>query len=124
MGLDLKLLVVDGMIGGRPAFSHTLLTIEERDHDFFDALREAQREPFPPLAEFNSFEGCNDEDEHAVYGNTLKDAYGEKLSFVTAAQFVECADRFPEFAEGEFNRAAVAYVRALKPKTLIGLYWC
>lgn len=124
MGLDLKLLVVDGMIGGRPAFSHTMLTLQEQNHNFFDALREVQREPFPPLAEFNSHEGRDDEDEHTVYGNTVEDAYGDTLSFVTAAQFVECADRSPEFAEWEFNRAAVAYVRALEPETLIGLYWC
>ena len=68
---------------------------------------------------FNSYFGEGDNGgKH--YGNTAKNGYGRPLECVTAGQL--CA-LFVGGAENHYNRPAWAYLRELKPETLVALYW-
>ena len=68
---------------------------------------------------FNSYFGEGDGGSKH-YGNTSKNGCGRPLECVTAGQL--CA-LYGEDDENYYNRPAWAYLRELKPETLVALYW-
>jgi hypothetical protein len=120
MGVDLKLLIVDG--GPFPpdkptfAFAHTMIEFG-RWYDVFARL-DKKAFPMPDGLDFTSYVSQRDDGEQG-YGRVTGTPYGNPLTFITAADFLDCCSG----ANSGRGKAAMAYVRELPPETWIGLYY-
>lgn len=120
MGVDLKLLVVEGD-QGTWGFAHTMLELD-RDyplHKLIQALKPYER----PTFRFSSFVSRVPDgsvrDEYC-YGEVKETPYGERLTFVDSLDLATVLDSDPE--TGPRNKAAAAYLRLI-PRTTVALYW-
>lgn len=113
MGLDLKLLVLDG-----DDFSHTVMPLD-RQYTLFDCWRCLKGTPVP--SNFTCYMGRTPDGERA-YGGCTVDPYGESLTMVSAGDLVRAGQAL-EFYSAK-NTATIAYLNALQPETLVALYWC
>jgi hypothetical protein len=121
MGVDLKLLIVDGRVGPNDGYSHTMLEFG-RWYDVFDGLHKIERTI--PGFELSGYVAKGENGDPA-YGTVTKTPYGEALKYVSAAEFLACVQSFVDETgySDQWSRACCAFVRELKPDTLIGLYW-
>lgn len=121
MGVDLKLLVVDGDMGNS-AFAHTMLEFG-RNYDAHDKIRE-QSHPIP-WKDFSSYVSRVPDGSmkgETCYGDVNEDCYGEKLKYVRADDFLKAVKSFlPNLSHRQM--AAYVYLEAMPPETKIVLYW-
>lgn len=105
MGVDLMLLPYDSSF-----FSHTILQVE-RDYALHDKIK---RLPAMEVDDdFTSYASRDDEYEDTHYGNTTKDAYGDRVLFVLAKDLKTVGIPDP----------TGAYIKALDDKCKIALFW-
>lgn len=120
MSIDLKLLIVDGRIG-TGGYSHTIIELGQWS-EWLDRKLSKKARTIPGFT-LNSYVARIPDgswkDENG-YGEVKQTPYGEDLTYVSAKEFVDAVGK--EKWEG-LGAAALAYVRALPPDTLIGLYY-
>ena len=116
MGLDLRLLPIDG---DSVPYSHQLLSLE-RAYDLFDKIKELPQMPTPP--NLSSFNGYHPERHETVYGKTTQTPYGDELTYCLVRDLIKlrpdnhCA----------LNCAAWAWLKVMadyEPLMKIALYW-
>lgn len=120
MGLDLKLLPVEGD-WEKEGYSQTVLTLEQCP-DLFCSLSDFSRQfEHPVPAMFNTYlSGLNVRDEH--YGNTQKTGTGDPLRMGPVRELLRFSDH-PGVYEEPQNRAVWAYLRELPEESMVALYW-
>lgn len=118
MGLDLKLLPIDGRdMTGRYSTKNILCC--ERDSDMFEAIREAAIEKpvsDPVLCYFSR----NDDDGESCYGEITETPYGGPLTKCTAKQLV--TELMHSKLDGD-NTWVFAALQAMDSRQEIILYW-
>lgn len=119
MGIDLKLLVVDGMIHGETIFSHTIIEVGGGQSEKLEPVEKAHG--LDVSRRFSSYlsrvpdGSCKDE---CCYGTVIDTPYGLPLKHVSAVELKGMlGDDTPR------RRAAQAYIDALPPETRVALYW-
>lgn len=114
MGIDLKLLIVDGRISENEFFSHTVFTVN-RDSQLFD---EIDSKTFNlPLVKLNSYFSKNG------YGHIEKDFYGVTIKFIKAIDLYNIFIMY-HFKFAPIDKGITHYLFNIPTDTLIGLYWC
>lgn len=116
MGVDLTLIPVQSETVGQ-LYAPTLLEFG-RYYDLFEQI-----EAMPSTestSTLRSFRG-RDESGETCYGDTKQTPYGDPIKFVRAGDLARLT--FDPSTVMQETSAAMAYVRALKPDTLVGLYW-
>lgn len=124
MGISLKILIVDGQLSGQRGYSHSMFAFGQC-RDLFEKLdAKARTIPGFRLSSYvaripdGSWEGENG------YGDVAETPYGEPLTFVSAAEFLEAIQPADiEDNGGWLARAARAYIACLPPDTWVGLYY-
>lgn len=124
MGLDLKLLIVDGELTHRP-YSHTMLTLDRTGIAQLvrgiDEKHGAEFENGGLYCFLATPKGDKDgAGEH--YGVATETPYGDPICWVHAKRLKSLARR-KEVTTSRFNKAAWAYVCELPDDTRIGLYF-
>lgn len=125
MGLDLKLLVVDGVSNGLPVYAHTMIEMQ-RDSDLFAHIDNAGLRSItlqPESQPFNSFVSHLDNGEQG-YGKVTDTAYWEPVAFVRSndlAETMACFAKRHNFPS-PWNDAAADFLAAIQP-TWVGLWW-
>lgn len=122
MGVDLRLLVVDGNLG-HWGFAHTVLNLD-RDYDLHEAIN-AMNPQLRPAWKLSTWAGQIIPDGkykgERTYGDVESDPYGDPLKYLTSQQVAEAFDRTNNLSP--MNKAYAACVKAMPKDTLIGLYW-
>lgn len=121
MGVDLLLLVVDGNCG-LSGHSHTALPFG-RDYVAFDKIEAhclPQARPEFNLSSYVSTVPDGRMKGERCYGDVSKTPYGKPLTYTYAKKLVEA---LVGVKLGLWQIAAVAYLNALPPNTLVALYW-
>jgi hypothetical protein len=115
MGVDLKMLVVDGHYPGVISFAHTMMETGQ-NYDFHNKVKKLPSEPVPD--DFTSYVARDAEGE-SCYGQVRDDCYGERVRMVRAGDVVKL-----RYKQGYTRlKAAIAYLRELPPDTWVALYW-
>lgn len=123
MGKELTLLIVDGYTGPREGHAHTILDLKPGHYDVLDKLdKKARTIPGFKLATYMATIPNGPFEGEQYYGEVSKTPYGEPITYVSAEEFVECFGQ-KDLTLFRFALAALAYVRALKSDTLIGLWY-
>lgn len=120
MGVDLKMLVLDGYIAAEGerkefGFAHTVLEIGG-DYDYHNLVLRCPSRDVPE--NFSSYVATREDGEQG-YGQVRKDCYGHVVKMVRAGDLAKIKHR-PDY---DRLRAAIAYVKALSPDTWVALYW-
>lgn len=121
MGVDLKLLVVDGNCGSW-GYAHTMMEFG-RNYEAFDKIKEhcqPQARPEFKLSSYASRVPDGKMEGEACYGDVTETPYGEPITYVYANKIVEALKDTKLY---QWQIAAVAYLNTLPPETLVGLYW-
>ena len=120
MGVDLKLLVVDGRIG-KGGFSHSTFEFG-RHYAMFSRLNaKARTIPGFNLSGFLGRIPDGTMEGEYCYGDIKETPYGKPLTYVSAKEFCDIADQFK--IGWDMGKAAVAYLKCLKPDELVALYY-
>lgn len=122
MGVDLKLLIVDG---DSVPYSHTMLELD-RAREFWPHVEKLKTSRFDkPLSSYCSRVPDGEMQGESCYGKTETTPYGDELFWVYAKDLTGIPEEHlaPFLKMSQFNRAAWAYLAALPPKTRVGLYW-
>ena len=120
MGLDLRLLIVDGKANDW-GFSYSMLECN-RDYSLFNAIGEQVSEEIPLTFKLQSYVARRD-DGKSWYGLLEStDAYGHRRRWLRADAL---AKAFADSAQdlSSFNRAIGAFVKNLSPDRFIVLDW-
>lgn len=121
MGIDLKLLIVDGYMSDEFSFSHTIMEFG-RIYDVFELLDKKAFFRDIKLATYLATISNGPMTGEYCYGVITETPYGNKLTYIYAKDLIEVM----KYYEGHFNfntRACIAYVRELPSYNLIGLYY-
>lgn len=114
MGVDLTLMP---LIGKDYWAAHTQIDLG-RDRDLLDKLMKLPTKEIPqPISCYKAHDGQN-----TIYGDVDKSPYGERLTYVLAADLKKYAD-CKEVQDGWENRAAWAYLAHMPDDWPIVLYW-
>jgi len=121
MGVDLKLLIVDGKIDGVPYFSHSMLEVSRR-RELWGPIGEIEKKVGRDVpVNFYTFVGRQENGEHG-YGQTNCTPYGDPLKYVTVADLLPI-ESLEGVQDSPTNVAIWAWMKAMPPETMIALYW-
>ena len=118
MGVDLKLLIVEG--SGDNTYAHTMMEFGQY-YNLFDRLNEhAVAGIYGSLSTYLAEIPDGEWEGESGYGDVTVTPYGQPLTYLSAAEFVWLASGFELQTRG---RAAVAYLKELPADTWICLYY-
>lgn len=122
MGLDLRLLPIDGD-AAPVVYSHMLLSCFRR-RDLFEAIRKVQDEHGVVVPDnFYTFTGDTEDNEgEPGYGTTQFDPYGEEVHYILA-KYLKPFQTHEGATDNPINRAVWAFICALPDDFKIALYW-
>ena len=122
MGLDLRLLVIDGELPDRP-YSHTCLSLDRTGiTEPVQEIEEKRGETLPGLyCNWATIPDGKWEGEHS-YGEATETPYGEPLHWVFVRHLKPLKDH-ESVTGSRLNKAAWAYLCALPDLTRVVLYW-
>ena len=123
MGIDLRLLIVDGQMAAC-GFCHSMVSLK-RDSRLFNAIILQPSEAVPLNYKLSAFCGAFVPDgsskDETCYGEVGNDMYGDRLHWIRAEHLAKAFDTID--AMDWKNEAARGYIEALPPAVLIVLYW-
>lgn len=121
MGVDLRLLPIDGDHGTVVNFSHNVLSLERR-RELWEPIAEIEKAHGRDVPEnFDSFIGRRADGETG-YGRTIESPYGTPVRYVRAADLLPLAEH-EAVTDNPKNHAAWAYLAALPADYKVALYW-
>lgn len=129
MGIDARLLVVDGNCGDW-GFSHTVLSLD-RDYELWEEIKACEPQLRPGFS-LHTFAGKRIDSGYyegeRVYGEIERDPYGDPIRFLTANHLGEAFAAWGRKSEhperlSKHNIAAGCFLQMLPEQTLVGLYW-
>lgn len=123
MGVDLKLLIVDGNMGSNAGYSHSMVEYG-RHYDLFEALNKVARTiPGFRLSGYLSRIPDGSWKDESGYGEITETPYGDPLTYVSAREFLACvASHLPDRLDSLAN-GCVALIRELDDDAWICLYY-
>jgi hypothetical protein len=118
MGLDLSLLPIHANVTEPPSTS-TCIDLLRRE-ELFEVISAIPARPMPLGVQCHYGEAADDEERR--YGCCKMDPCGDPITWVTAGELAALKDH-PEVLDSAQNRAAWAYLCAMKPDARVVLYW-
>lgn len=115
MGIDLRLLIVEGSTDDC-RFAHTMIDAGG-GYDLYNSIQKAKPFTRPEwrLTSFCARIPDGSLKDESGYGEVKETPYGEPLTYLTAEKLIK--------AEIGMRKEALAFLKALPPHKIIGLYW-
>jgi len=118
MGMDLKLLVVDGASESW-GFSHTILSVS-RDYDLFrKIIGDFERRTFN-LSIYVATVPDGSMEGESYYGHVKDTPYGEPITYIEIEKLAKTMSKCTDLSQN--NKAILAYLKDC-PYDLVALYW-
>ncbi len=116
MGIDLKLLIVDGHMSDH-GYSHSLLEWG-RNYPTHELIKSIAFDL--PIYSLNSYFHYEPLIASRTYGKVNEDCYGDKIKYCKAGDFIKT---LKDIQLDNWQRACIAFISIIPEDTLIGLYW-